>query len=146
MLSGLLPHLLPHQSCSYSRLLFARRVPSLRPDAPRTALHSRAEALTRRRLPTHCHNQYRGVKGRNRKFQEQQEDWKSRNNTLLTYIAAAGVGMIGLSYAAVPLYRLYCQVRQTECVYYVATCASLRPVRSTRPCLMLAYRPGEVTF
>lgn len=28
---------------------------------------------------------------------------------MLTYIAAAGVGMIGLSYAAVPLYRLYCQ-------------------------------------
>ena len=28
---------------------------------------------------------------------------------MLTYVAAAAVGMLGASYAAVPLYRLYCQ-------------------------------------
>jgi cytochrome c oxidase assembly protein subunit 11 len=31
---------------------------------------------------------------------------------VLTYVAAAAVGMLGASYAAVPLYRLYCQVRE----------------------------------
>ncbi|KAI4787089.1 hypothetical protein KUCAC02_036695 [Chaenocephalus aceratus] len=53
-------------------------------------------------------SQTRGLKTRRTRIQE--EEWRSRNKTLLTYIAAAGVGMIGLSYACVPLYRLYCQV------------------------------------
>ncbi|MFT7804274.1 cytochrome c oxidase assembly protein COX11, mitochondrial [Arapaima gigas] len=54
--------------------------------------------------------QVRGMKYRRNPFMEkQQEENKRRNKTVLTYIAAAGVGMIGLSYAAVPLYRLYCQ-------------------------------------
>ncbi|KAK2866514.1 hypothetical protein Q7C36_002570 [Tachysurus vachellii] len=48
----------------------------------------------------------RGVKTHKHR---QQEEWKQKNKTILTYIAAAGVGMIGMSYAAVPLYRLYCQ-------------------------------------
>ncbi|XP_004684449.1 PREDICTED: cytochrome c oxidase assembly protein COX11, mitochondrial [Condylura cristata] len=39
----------------------------------------------------------------------QEEDWRRRNKTVLTYVAAAAVGMVGASYAAVPLYRLYCQ-------------------------------------
>uniref|UniRef100_A0A8B9YA28 Cytochrome c oxidase assembly protein COX11, mitochondrial n=1 Tax=Bos mutus grunniens TaxID=30521 RepID=A0A8B9YA28_BOSMU len=39
----------------------------------------------------------------------QEEDWRRRNKTVLTYMAAAAVGMLGASYAAVPLYRLYCQ-------------------------------------
>lgn len=110
MLVGLLPHRLPHQCCSYSRMLFTRCVPLPRLDAPRTRLHSQAEILTARRFPAHFHSQVRGVKSRSRKFKGQEEEWKARNKTVLTYIAAAGVGMIGLSYAAVPLYRLYCQV------------------------------------
>ncbi|KAM9716127.1 cytochrome c oxidase assembly protein COX11, mitochondrial-like, partial [Menidia menidia] len=36
-------------------------------------------------------------------------EWRRRNRTVLTYVAAAGVAMVGLAYAAVPLYRLYCQ-------------------------------------
>ncbi|KAF3853043.1 hypothetical protein F7725_013731 [Dissostichus mawsoni] len=52
-------------------------------------------------------SQTRGLK--TRRTRNQEEEWRSRNKTLLTYIAAAGVGMIGLSYASVPLYRLYCQ-------------------------------------
>ncbi|KAG8129379.1 hypothetical protein E2320_016079 [Naja naja] len=40
---------------------------------------------------------------------EQEQQWKDRNRTVLTYLAAGVVGMAGLSYAAVPLYRLYCQ-------------------------------------
>ncbi|KAM9596274.1 cytochrome c oxidase assembly protein COX11, mitochondrial isoform 2-T2 [Trichechus inunguis] len=39
----------------------------------------------------------------------QEENWRRRNKTVLTYVAAAAVGMLGASYAAVPLYRLYCQ-------------------------------------
>ncbi|KAH0513414.1 cytochrome c oxidase assembly protein COX11, mitochondrial [Microtus ochrogaster] len=43
-------------------------------------------------------------------YQRAQEDeWRRRNKTVLTYVAAAAVGMLGASYAAVPLYRLYCQ-------------------------------------
>lgn len=41
--------------------------------------------------------------------QNQQQGWKTRNKTVLTYVTAAAVGMVGMSYAAVPLYRLYCQ-------------------------------------
>ncbi|XP_062975973.1 cytochrome c oxidase assembly protein COX11, mitochondrial [Elgaria multicarinata webbii] len=41
--------------------------------------------------------------------QQQQENWSRRNRTVLTYLAAGVVGMAGVSYAAVPLYRLYCQ-------------------------------------
>lgn len=33
---------------------------------------------------------------------------------MLTYVAAAAVGMLGASYAAVPLYRLYCQVGEVQ--------------------------------
>lgn len=56
----------------------------------------------------------RGLKGGGRKSQSQEERWRSRNKTVLTYIAAAGVGMIGLTYASVPLYRLYCQVSSSS--------------------------------
>lgn len=66
-----------------------------------------------RRTPQRFLNQSRGAKTHKRKHQNQEDDWKKRNKTVLTYIAAAGVGMIGLSYAAVPLYRLYCQVSIT---------------------------------
>ncbi|XP_078403147.1 cytochrome c oxidase assembly protein COX11, mitochondrial isoform X2 [Cetorhinus maximus] len=51
----------------------------------------------------------RGVKGRNPFTQNQEEAWRKKNKTVLTYIAATAIGMIGMSYAAVPLYRLYCQ-------------------------------------
>nr|XP_061807697.1 cytochrome c oxidase assembly protein COX11, mitochondrial-like [Nerophis lumbriciformis] len=60
-----------------------------------------------RRVPLCPHVQSRGVKIRKRPSHEEQ--WKYRNKTVLTYMAAAGIAMIGLSYAAVPLYRLYCQ-------------------------------------
>ncbi|XP_030064230.1 cytochrome c oxidase assembly protein COX11, mitochondrial [Microcaecilia unicolor] len=44
-----------------------------------------------------------------RSGRSQEQEWRRRNKTVLTYVAAAAVGMVGLSYAAVPLYRLYCQ-------------------------------------
>uniref|UniRef100_A0A493TPM2 Cytochrome c oxidase assembly protein COX11, mitochondrial n=3 Tax=Anatinae TaxID=2068716 RepID=A0A493TPM2_ANAPP len=52
----------------------------------------------------------RGLRGSNPFTRGQEEEWRRRNRTALTYIAAAAVGMVGMSYAAVPLYRLYCQV------------------------------------
>lgn len=52
----------------------------------------------------------RGMTRRKNPFtQNQEEEWRRRNKTVLTYVAAAAIGMIGMSYAAVPLYRLYCQ-------------------------------------
>ncbi|XP_008435904.1 cytochrome c oxidase assembly protein COX11, mitochondrial [Poecilia reticulata] len=79
-------------------------VRGLHGSSQRTLL-SQCEHLLRRRrpasrLPTRNHS---------RKSRGQEEEWRTRNKTVLTYIAAAGVGMIGLSYASVPLYRLYCQ-------------------------------------
>uniref|UniRef100_UPI00398F3ECA cytochrome c oxidase assembly protein COX11, mitochondrial n=1 Tax=Pristiophorus japonicus TaxID=55135 RepID=UPI00398F3ECA len=53
--------------------------------------------------------QMRSVKGHNPFTRRQEEEWRKRNKTVLTYIAATTIGMIGMSYAAVPLYRLYCQ-------------------------------------
>lgn len=75
----------------------------------RGPLHSFTETFLLRRAPSRLHLQSRGAKGRKSHRQTQEEEWRQRNKTVLTYIAAAGVGMIGLSYAAVPLYRLYCQ-------------------------------------
>jgi len=75
-------------------------------------VHSQARGLLSRRLPPcpQARTQTRGAKRKKGSWKEEQEaDWKTRNKTALTYIAAAGVGMIGMSYAAVPLYRLYCQ-------------------------------------
>ncbi|XP_010753660.2 cytochrome c oxidase assembly protein COX11, mitochondrial isoform X1 [Larimichthys crocea] len=74
---------------------------------PRRLLHHQAQHdFLRRRLPPRLHAQSRNRKS---KSEQQRDEWSTRNKTVLTYIAAAGVGMIGLSYAAVPLYRLYCQ-------------------------------------
>uniref|UniRef100_H3B294 Cytochrome c oxidase copper chaperone COX11 n=1 Tax=Latimeria chalumnae TaxID=7897 RepID=H3B294_LATCH len=56
------------------------------------------------------HQQTRGMKSHRNPFtQSQQEEWRKRNKTIFTYIMATAIGMIGMSYAAVPLYRLYCQ-------------------------------------
>nr|XP_046233287.1 cytochrome c oxidase assembly protein COX11, mitochondrial [Scatophagus argus]XP_046233288.1 cytochrome c oxidase assembly protein COX11, mitochondrial [Scatophagus argus] len=97
----MLLNLLVRQSLSFRQTFLTRCV-----QTPRS-LHSQAENFLQRRLPLRSPTQSRGAKSRNRKSQE--EDWKTRNKTALTYIVAAGVGMIGLSYASVPLYRLYCQ-------------------------------------
>ncbi|CAH2291751.1 cytochrome c oxidase assembly COX11, mitochondrial [Pelobates cultripes] len=51
----------------------------------------------------------RGVRAQNPFTRNQEQQWKNRNRTVLTYVTAAGLGMLGAAYAAVPLYRLYCQ-------------------------------------
>ncbi|KAM9559894.1 cytochrome c oxidase assembly protein COX11, mitochondrial isoform 1-T5 [Salvelinus alpinus] len=72
-------------------------------------LHSYAQWFLCRRVPSRLNTQIRGAKSRKSQTKQQEDEWRKRNKTVLTYIAAAGVGMIGMSYAAVPLYRLYCQ-------------------------------------
>ncbi|XP_039596089.1 cytochrome c oxidase assembly protein COX11, mitochondrial isoform X2 [Polypterus senegalus] len=68
------------------------------------------QLLCQRKSLQHVLSRVQGMKrGHNPFTKHQKEEWQKRNKTVLTYIAAAGVGMIGLSYAAVPLYRLYCQ-------------------------------------
>lgn len=95
----------PSICCTRASVLLAQCVRTLHSCAPKT-LHSQAGHLLQRRFPPRFQ-----VRKQSRKTRSQEEEWKKKNKTVLTYIAAAGVGMIGLSYAAVPLYRLYCQVR-----------------------------------
>ena len=73
-------------------------------------LHTRAQEFIVQRIGLRWKPQTRGIKNRHNKRTSQEDEWKTKNKTVLTYIAAAGVGMIGISYASVPLYRLYCQV------------------------------------
>lgn len=58
---------------------------------------------------------------------------RRRNITVLTYIAAGAIGMLGLSYAAVPLYRLYCQATglggQAVAGHATDTVTSMTPMR-----------------
>ncbi|KAJ8246385.1 hypothetical protein GJAV_G00267170, partial [Gymnothorax javanicus] len=84
-------------------------------------LYSFAKHDVCRRAPQRMGNQIRGIKGRRNPHKEsQEEEWRKRNKTVLTYIAAAGVGMIGMSYAAVPLYRLYCQASKNPRTFITA--------------------------
>lgn len=106
----MLLRLLAQRSLCCCHTLLTGCVPTRRCHAPRTLLHSQAEHHLRKQFPPHFHTQSRRAKSQNTKFTGQEEQWKTRNKTVLTYIAAAAVGMVGLSYAAVPLYRLYCQV------------------------------------
>ncbi|KAF6739336.1 Cytochrome c oxidase assembly protein COX11, mitochondrial [Oryzias melastigma] len=91
----------PTLHCRRASPLLAGCVRTLHSGHPR-ALRPLAESLLRRRPPSRLEARFRSRRS-------QEEEWRNRNKTVLTYIAAAGVGMIGLSYAAVPLYRLYCQ-------------------------------------
>ncbi|XP_069749226.1 cytochrome c oxidase assembly protein COX11, mitochondrial isoform X1 [Narcine bancroftii] len=84
----------------------ARRLPQFH--LPR--LHSTFQRFTLKKLKNLTSQQpLRSLKGPNPFTRNQEEEWRKRNRTVLTYIAATAIGMIGISYAAVPLYRLYCQ-------------------------------------
>uniref|UniRef100_A0A3P9MCB0 Cytochrome c oxidase assembly protein COX11, mitochondrial n=1 Tax=Oryzias latipes TaxID=8090 RepID=A0A3P9MCB0_ORYLA len=91
----------PSLHCRRACPLLAGCVRTLYSGRP-SALRPLTELLLRRRPPSRLDARFRSRKS-------QEEEWRNRNRTVLTYIAAAGVGMIGLSYASVPLYRLYCQ-------------------------------------
>uniref|UniRef100_A0A1A7XBM1 Cytochrome c oxidase assembly protein COX11, mitochondrial n=1 Tax=Iconisemion striatum TaxID=60296 RepID=A0A1A7XBM1_9TELE len=100
----LLPLLLrPPLCCPLTSPVLNRSVRTLHNSSIR-ALRSQSELFLLQRPPSHLQ-----TRSRSRRSRGQDEEWRRRNKTVLMYIAAAGVGMIGLSYAAVPLYRLYCQ-------------------------------------
>lgn len=92
--------------CSQSLVLLNNCVRGFQNNGARD-VQRQAQPFLSRKVPFRYSTQTRGAKSRKTKNQE--EEWRTRNKTVLTYIAAAGVGMIGMSYAAVPLYRLYCQ-------------------------------------
>ncbi|XP_053564255.1 cytochrome c oxidase assembly protein COX11, mitochondrial [Bombina bombina] len=85
--------------------------------------------------------QLRGFKSRNPYTRGQEQEWKNRNKTVLTYVAAAVVGMVGMSYAAVPLYRLYCQA--TGLGGTAVAGHSSEQIESMEP---VRYRVIKVTF
>ncbi|XP_041077537.1 cytochrome c oxidase assembly protein COX11, mitochondrial-like [Polyodon spathula] len=82
---------------------------------------------------------------RNPHTESQQEEWRKRNKTVLTYITAAGMGMIGISYAAVPLYRLYCQVApgKTALAFYKAKNPTDKPVIGISTYNVVPFEAGQ---
>ena len=61
-----------------------------------------------------CYLQYRILSYSYTNFSIHQKNhrksqWKSANRSTVTYMVALAVAVMGLSYAAVPLYRLFCQ-------------------------------------
>ncbi|XP_044245256.1 cytochrome c oxidase assembly protein COX11, mitochondrial isoform X2 [Ursus arctos] len=75
----------------------------------------------------------------------QEDDWRRRNKTVLTYVAAAAVGMLGASYAAVPLYRLYCQVvpGETALAFYKAKNPTDKPVIGISTYNVVPFEAGQ---
>ena len=69
-----------------------------------------------------------------RSTHKNQSPWQQSNKTTVTYMIAIAIVVVGLSYAAVPLYRIFCQV----CIYKFSV---TRITESLRPILNLAY-PG----
>ena len=63
------------------------------------ARHSRAQAL---KEPREWGLFMRGMAS--------EPEWGSQNKTVLIYITAIGIFMVGAAYAGVPLYRIFCQV------------------------------------
>lgn len=53
----------------------------------------------------------------NRGAHEQKKNIRST----LNYVVALGVMTVGLSYAAVPLYRIFCQVCKNNLIFYQTT-------------------------
>ncbi|MBN3300599.1 RB40B protein, partial [Amia calva] len=104
------------------------------------------QILTHKASLQHHVSQVRGMK-RNPFTKSQQEEWRKKNKTILTYIAAAGVGMIGMSYAAVPLYRLYCQASvvpgETALAFYRAKNPTDKPVIGISTYNVVPYEAGQ---
>ena len=53
------------------------------------------------------------IPGFSRSYSSSRHDrWSQSNKQTATYVIAIAITVVGLSYAAVPLYRLYCQVNE----------------------------------
>ena len=55
------------------------------------------------------HHEHSGGSGGQKKRTGSSSSWDRANRTTATYMAALAVAVVGLSYAAVPLYRIFCQ-------------------------------------
>ena len=51
----------------------------------------------------------RGSHKRTGSYPSSSSQWEKANRTTMTYITALAIAVVGLSYAAVPLYRIFCQ-------------------------------------
>lgn len=67
------------------------------------------EVNCKRLLCTNIRKQLRSNKTNGNKFQS--TEIKKKSKSTLYYLTATGVLAVGMSYAAVPLYRIFCQVR-----------------------------------
>ncbi|XP_065826178.1 cytochrome c oxidase assembly protein COX11, mitochondrial-like isoform X2 [Oscarella lobularis] len=67
--------------------------------------------------------------------------WKKRNRTTLTYMSAIGIAVLGASYAAVPLYRLFCQASG-----YGGTVAETRDSTKIETMVPVAERQLTIRF
>ncbi|KAK8770133.1 hypothetical protein V5799_013403 [Amblyomma americanum] len=68
-----------------------------------------------------------------------------KNRTVLMYVTSMTVLVGGLSYAAVPLYRMYCQVAPGETVlaFYTARNPSDKPVDGIATYNILPFEAGK---
>ena len=57
----------------------------------------------------YLHESLSGVASQTRTYASRSDPWKAANRSTTTYIIALSIAVLGLSYAAVPLYRLFCQ-------------------------------------
>lgn len=61
----------------------------------------------------HCWGQF------SRNFSNSRNRYQQRNRTTAIYTVALVVVVLGASYAAVPLYRIFCQVRYVRCLRHL---------------------------
>ena len=61
--------------------------------------------------------------GQPRNFSSSRNHYQQKNRSTAIYIVALVIVVLGGSYAAVPLYRIFCQVRYTPsmCIYLIVT-------------------------
>ena len=58
-------------------------------------------------------------RGQSRNFSNSRNPYQQRNRTTAIYTVAIVIVVLGVSYAAVPLYRIFCQVDCISCFYYL---------------------------
>ena len=68
-----------------------------------------------------------------RRYSTIQEKTRKINVSVMLYITAVAIVVLGMSYAAVPLYRLFCQV------LYVMCCAVQWPIEYTNSSIILCF-------
>lgn len=70
-----------------------------------------------------------------------EETQRNKNKSTLYYVTAAGVLVVGLSYAAVPLYRMFCQTYS-----YGGTTASGHDASKVESMTVVKSKPLKIRF